>query len=290
MKLNVKEYVDKELSALEKRVCVLKINHGISPRLNIIRNGSDVATESYLKNKIKIGTSLGIDVNVVRVENKDDLLLSLQNDVIKSHSPVILQLPVEKPELEKYYEQTITNDNTDVDGFFSYEAIYKGFVDGIIPATPKGIIKFMEHWAHVKDKDVGKLKVTVIGRGKLVGKPLVSLLANKVGCLYLATSKTPLQSKQIMIKDADVVMLCTGDKNSLNGIDDFGKDKLIIDSGIFRENGKLRGELTPHINKLDDSVDYTPVPSGVGILTTLELFENVITLYEDNIAMKNECI
>lgn len=290
MKLNVKEYVDKELSSLEKRVCILKINHGISPKLNIIRNGSDVATESYLKNKIKIGKSLGIDVNVIKVENKDDLLLTLQNNVIRSHSPVILQLPVEKQELEKHYEQIIINNNTDVDGFFSYEDIYKGFVDGIIPATPKGIIKFMEHWAHANNMNVEKLKIAIMGRGKLVGKPLVSLLANKVGCLYLATSKTSLQSKQTMIKDADVVILCTGDKNSLNGIDDFGKNKLIIDSGIFREDGKLRGELTPHLNKLDDSIDYTPVPSGVGILTTLELFENVVTLYEDSIAMKNECI
>lgn len=275
IKLNVKEYVEREKEKLKEKFRSIE-----NPKLFIITDSEDnVATQSYLKSKVRLGEELGVDVQVKYIKTMIDLSywVSYCNE---KQIPMILQLPTKDKKIEMIYNGLKAK--SDVDGFFSYEEMYKSYYNSIIPATPKGIIYYIEEWA--KNKGIGSTKdfiVTIIGRGNLVGKPLVMLLASRVGSIHLITSKSPLHLKQYAIKNSNVVILATGNKNSLDDIEDFGKDKLIVDTGIFRdENNKLCGELTKHLDKLDESVDYTPVPGGVGLLTTLNLFENVYSFYK----------
>ena len=275
IKLNVKDYVEKQKIELKE-----KFRSITTPKLFIFTdNKDDVATQSYMKNKIKVGNELGVDVEVKNIETIDELkkiYFQCKDNMI----PTILQLPVKNKRLEYIYN--LLYKDYDIDGFYSYSQIYNSNYNNIIPATPKGIIYYIEEWANNKGyKNTQNFKVTIIGRGKLVGKPLVTLLTPRVGTLYLLTSKSSLEEKKYAIKNSDVVILATGNTNSLDGIDDFGENKIIIDTGIFRdENNKLCGELTKHIHKLDKSIDYTSVPGGVGLLTTLNLFKNVYNFYE----------
>ena len=274
IKLNVKDYVEKRKTKLK-----VKFRSIENSTLFIVTDSEDnVATQSYLKSKIKLGEELGVDVKVKYIKTIADIIYwtSYCNE---KRIPMILQLPTKDNEISKIYNEFKTQ--VDVDGFFSYEEIYKSKCDGIVPATPKGIVYYIEEWFKNKNKPIKNSIVTIIGRGNLVGKPLIMLLTDKVGSINLITSKTPLELKQYAVKNSDVVILATGNINSLDNVNDFGTNKLIIDSGIFRdENNKLCGELTKHISKLDDSVDYTSVPGGVGLLTTLNLFENVYSFYK----------
>lgn len=276
IKLNVKEYVERKKQELKE-----KFRSTENPKLFIITDSEDnVATQSYLKSKIRVGSELGVDVQVKYIKTITDIVywISYCNE---KHIPMILQLPTKDKEIEKIYNEF--KSQVDVDGFFSYEEIYKGLLSSIVPATPKGIVNYIEDWAKFEGyKSMQDLSVTILGRGNLVGKPLVMLLANKVGSINLITSKSPLSLKQYAIKNSNIVILATGNQHSLDGVDDFGSNKLIVDTGIFRdENNKLCGELTKHLHKLnEDVVDYTPVPGGVGLLTTLNLFENVYSFYK----------
>lgn len=281
MKLDVKKYVEERKKILKKNFRATE-----NPKLCIIANNYNSATLSYLKSKKRIGEELGVEVDIFNAK-KDDIVDISDRLFLNSYYkiPTILQLPTSDKVVEDTYNQNkfgkcVQIKDIDVDGFFAYEDIVGGDIDKIVPATPKGIVKFIQYWCKQKNKDMGHLTVTILGRGKLIGSPCLNLLRDKVGTINLITSKSTLEQKQFSIKNSDIVILATGNKNSLDGINDFGKDKLIVDSGIFRgDDGKLFGELTPHINKLDKSVDYTPVPNGVGILTTLELFDNVFKFY-----------
>ena len=276
IKLNVKDYVEKQKIELKE-----KFRSTENPTLFIITDSEDnIATQSYLKSKVKLGEELGVNVQVKYIKTITDIVYwtSYCNE---KHIPMILQLPTKDKEISRIYNEF--KSQVDVDGFFSYEEIYNSRWDGIIPATPKGIVYYIEEWANNKGyKNTQNFTVTIIGRGNLVGKPLVMLLANRVGSIHLITSKSPLSLKQYAIKHSNVVILATGNQHSLDGVEDFGNNKLIVDTGIFRdENNKLCGELTKHLHKLnEDVVDYTPVPGGVGLLTTLNLFENVYSFYK----------
>lgn len=279
MKLNIKDYVSERKEMLKEKIrSTFRSDEKL--KLIVLSNTSDERTLAYMRNKVKVGAELGIEVKVIDLKDSSQLhRMMMQN---AGEVPTILQLPCKDNQMEKVYQKLNEQYKTDIDGFFHYENIYKGKLWDIIPATPKGIVYYIEEWANNKGyKNTQNFTVTIIGRGNLVGKPLVMLLANRVGSIHLITSKSPLYLKQYAIKNSDVVILATGNKNSLDGIEDFGKDKLIVDTGIFRdENNKLCGELTKHLDKLDESVDYTPVPSGVGLLTTLNLFENVYSFYK----------
>lgn len=282
MKLNVDEYVTKEKLKLADKFRSIE-----NPKLWILTDHSSVAAESYLRSKTKIGNELGVDVDIVDIGSEQEL-----KDVVK-HSiqynvPIILQLPCKKEYVDIYNE---LKPKTDVDGFFAYEDIYKGNVDGIVPATPKGILKYIHRWCIGKNKELNKLTVTILGRGELVGKPLAALLNKRIGTLNVLTSRTHQRIKDEILAKTHIVILATGNDMSL-GDSILSKARLVLDCGVFRDdNGKLYGEFTKYLNQfpedirrmLEEDIDYTPVPKGVGILTTLSLFDNVYQLYNKGV-------
>lgn len=275
MKLNVREYVEKEKEILKENFKKIEKQN---PTLTIYSNDKNGATKSYLKNKIKVGQELGVNVEVVD---------GLFPPRFHMYNPCILQLPVDNTELLIEYENQELDYGFDVDGFFQYGDIYNGNINGVVPSTPKGIIDYL-YYLH-RD-NLCNLNVAIIGRGKLVGKPLASLLIDKVASLKILTSKsTPLDIQKSFF-DNDIIILATGKdnyltSNVLDGLRCF-KNKTIIDTGIFvGENGKLHGELYPILDIIEKdypNINYTPVPGGVGILTTLSLFKNVYKFYKED--------
>lgn len=281
MKLNIEDYVTKEKIKLADNFRSIEKQ----AKLWILTDRSSVASESYMKSKCKIGSELGVDVQVVDINSEKDLLEALRISKM-DQIPTILQLPCKKEYVDIY---NMISPHTDVDGFFSYEDIYKGNVDAIVPATPKGIVKYIMRWCTDNHKELNKLTVTILGRGDLVGQPLSSLLIKKVGTLNVITSKTQKRIKEEILAKTHILILATGDDNSL-GECVLSKAKLVLDCGVFRdENNKLYGEFSKYLNKfhedvrgmIESDIDYTPVPKGVGLLTTLSLFENVFKFYNN---------
>lgn len=270
------------------------IDEDIKPKLHIFYDTrcENEATKSYLKSKVNMGKELGIEV-ILRPVQSFVSVLHYVNDV-HHQDGTILQLPANNDVQKAYRELYRKND---VDGFFNLESIYNNIENEILPATPKGIMEYLEYFLKEKGngRKLNKMNVLIMGRGKLVGKPLVSMMLNKCATLQIATSKTKSMDLKVMYRNADIIILATGDKNSLSMIPktySLGKaaktkpkscsKKIIIDTGIFKnEDGSLRGEFNIFewgcIPALNESVIfYTPVPKGVGRLTVISLFDNVV--------------
>ena len=112
----------------------------------------------------------------------------------------------------------------------------------------------------------------IIGRSNIVGKPIASLLLNKNCNVTITHSHTRRDDLFLYVKNADLIIVAVGKTYFLDDTFLFKDDAYIIDVGINRENGKLKGDVLPNLK-----VKYqSPVPKGVGLLTRVALLENIL--------------
>ena len=139
------------------------------------------------------------------------------------------------------------------------------------PCTPQGIINYLEYNKIPLD---GKNAV-VIGRSTSVGKPMAKLLLQENANVTVLHSHTKEEDLKNYIKNADVIVCAVGKRNFLNNSLEYKKNAIVIDVGINRdENNKLCGDC-----EKDLPVGYqSPVPGGVGLLTRVSLYNNLIKL------------
>jgi methylenetetrahydrofolate dehydrogenase (NADP+)/methenyltetrahydrofolate cyclohydrolase len=133
----------------------------------------------------------------------------------------------------------------------------------------------MDYLRHNGVEFSGK-ECVVIGRSDIVGKPLVNLLIEAGATVTCCNSKTKDIKKYT--KTADIVISAIGKANFFDE-SYFGENQILVDVGINRdEEGKLCGDITKGAKELASLA--TPVPGGVGILTTNALMENVVRAYK----------
>lgn len=229
-------------------------------KLVIFTAGDDPASAAYMKGKMKDCERCEIPVMQVRVSNQQELLnyivhFSLQDDV----GGMIVQLPLP----EGFDEQEAINYiriSKDVDGFKQGSPF--------LPCTPEGIL-------YILDKEIGNLSgksVLLIGKGKLIGKPLIDLLLERGCTLTIAHSKTK-NLDDLLWNHHDIVITGIG-KPKLVNLYDTNAD-IVIDAGISRdENGKLCGDC---YNFYDNGYDMkvTTVPGGIGLMTRAMLMKHM---------------
>ena len=246
-------------------------------KLAIIQVDSDDASEVYVRNKIKTADSVGIDIHVIKIHKYATLLdVSTAIGYCNDRSDimgVMLQLPL--PDHLKQYERDLLDMiswDKDVDGLSS-ESVGRLWTDKpcITPATPTGLLRLLP-------EDLSEYKVTIINRSNLIGKPLTKLLLDRDATVSVCHSKTPLITP--VVSDSDIVITGIGKPKYLDW--EISDDQIWIDCGISRDkNGKLCGDVdTDYIEENLFNVSVTPVPGGVGILTTAQLMLNVIKAYE----------
>jgi methylenetetrahydrofolate dehydrogenase (NADP+)/methenyltetrahydrofolate cyclohydrolase len=143
-----------------------------------------------------------------------------------------------------------------------------------------GVINYLKHL----DKLHTDTAVVIIGRGELVGKPLVDILMNDkslCGAVNVITSKTPKYITKSLIPYADVVITATGHSLDGNLLQMILPITTVVDCGIQIIDGKLSGDIPKqYYPYLDNVADYTPVPNGVGLLTRLTLLQHVWDYYK----------
>lgn len=245
-------------------------------KLAIVHVGNDPASEVYVRNKIKTAESVGIaaeiitypdDVEVAEIKRK---LIYLSCD--SNYTGIILQLPL--PERLKKYERELLDCILwfkDVDGLTS-ESVGRLWTDKpcITPATPTGLLRLLP-------EDLSGKDVVIVNRSNLIGKPLIKLLLDRNATVKVCHSKT--KGLDMDTSNADIVITGVGKAKYFG--DYYIWDNITwIDCGINRdENGKLCGDVDLD-SFLPYDVSVTPVPGGVGILTTSQLMLNVIKAYE----------
>ena len=250
------------------------------PKLTIITIGHDDASEVYVRNKIKTATSLGIEVSHAKLE--EDITQERAEKRIKLEmeytDAIMLQLPIPKHLDEKALINLIPQCK-DVDGLtdLNMGMLVNNHPHAIVPATAMGVYKVISHV--LETSDLSGVNIAVVNRSKLIGKPLQALLTNHNATVTLCHSHT--DSLNHYTWNSHVVVTGVGKPKFFENTD-FTYYQLIVDCGINRdEDGKLCGDVdSESLSSFgEDGIGYTPVPGGVGILTTACLMLSVIQCY-----------
>ena len=252
-----------------------------TPRLCIVTIGNDDASKVYVRNKIKTAKELGIDVQHLQLD--EDICQEEAEQVIEAicnrstNHAVMLQLPIPS-HLNKDRLLNVIPQHKDVDGLtdLNMGMLVNNREDAIVPATAQGVYEILRRMN--RNDDLSWVNVTVVNRSQLIGKPLQALLTNHNATVTLCHSKSDYEFNDYFI-DANVVITGIGHANYFNS-HEFYPGQTIIDCSMNRDEfGHLCGDVDTKnvIDNLD--VDITPVPSGVGILTTACLMLNVVKCY-----------
>ena len=258
------EHVEKRKEELKRVVSEMTKK----PSLVVVQIGNDKASSSYINSKKKLCEEIGLNFKHVHIENYEDasekevLLTILEESFDSSVDGIILQLPIPDKYNVERLQKAIYSDK-DVDGFRKNS--------NFTPCTPKGIMD----WLDYNNYDFEGKNVTVIGRSKIVGRPLVDLLINRGATVTCCNSKTKDLKQHTC--NADLVISAVGKAKFLDS-SYFTNTELVIDVGINRdENGKLCGDVDyKEVTSNLENIYVTPVPGGVGKLTVLALIENTV--------------
>lgn len=273
---------------LKKRVSGLKR----FPALAIIQVGNRSESNAYIQSKIKFGQEIGVHVSHIRLEeevNEEEVIdrvLELNRD--DGIDGIVVQLPISEHLSSSKIIDAIAP-NKDVDGLTTWQRtrLVKGEKGGVTPGTARGVIELLKFYGiEMKDK-----KVAVLGRSQLAGAPIAVALAREGSKVTICHSKTKNEEK--ITNDSDIVVVAIGKPNFLN--ENFftaGKEQVVVDVGInsventVGDGGKLMEEVSG--KKFVGDVDFekvfplvgaiSPVPGGVGAMTVLGLFENLVDL------------
>lgn len=257
--------IDKDLTALAKK--------NVTPKLAIVRVGDDpgsVAYENGLKNRFK---EIGLKIEAFSYESsieEDEFLEAFDqiNENEEIHGILVLRpLP---DHLDTNKVSAKINPEKDVDGMSptNLGKIMLNDEEGLISATPAAVMKMLEYY----EVDVEGQDVVIIGHSEVVGKPLNILLLNKNATVTV----THIYSKdtQAMAKKADILITATGAVGLVTA--DYVKEgAVVIDVGISRVKGKIMGDVE-YDPVAEIAGKITPVPGGVGAVTTTMLASNVL--------------
>jgi methylenetetrahydrofolate dehydrogenase (NADP+)/methenyltetrahydrofolate cyclohydrolase len=270
-KLLGKAVYDKIRSKVKSDVIKLKAKR-IKPTLAIISFAARGDSQGYLKTRETLAKELGINLkvsNYKQVPNEQELIseiIKLNND--KSIQGIIIDRPLPK-KLNEFKVFSAIDVRKDIDGCHPLNSGYlmQGY-NGFTPTTSAAVMELLKHYKiALKGKDV-----IVIGRSKNVGLPMLPLLlkANATVTVCHKLSKNIPQKS----KAAEIIVVAVGVPNFINQ-KFVNKDSIVIDIGTnYTSTNKVVGDVDPKIyNKIKA---YSPVPGGIGPITNIILFANLI--------------
>ena len=239
------------------------------PKLSVVQVGEDPASTSYIRAKSNVAVRIGIDLTHHHLSSdiSKNELEDLVNKLNKTEDGIIVQLPL--PDGFESVLDLIEPDN-DVDGF---HPINLGKIvqenPGMKPCTPAGIIELLYRTGN----DPSGKNVVVIGRSKIVGKPISLLLIQKGidATVTVCHSRTP--NIQKFSKEADILIVAVGYPNTVTK-DMIKPGAVVIDVGVNRTEEGLVGDTSFDVRDVAGSL--TPVPGGVGPMTVVMLMSNVV--------------
>ena len=258
----VKEELLNKINSLNKKL-----------KLVVIQVGNNEASTVYVNAKKKLALSMNIDFSLLHYESiSENELINKIEELNKDDSVtgILVQLPLPNLDQNKIIEKI--DPKKDVDGLTSYNLNERiNGKDAIIPCTTLGILKLFDYYNISLE---GK-RVVIIGRSRLVGLPTYLELLNRNATVTVCHSKT-INLKDI-VKENDIIISATGKKH-LIGKDMVKDGTIIIDVGITRED-KLYGDV--NFDEVVDKCSYiTPVPGGVGPMTTIMLINNILKCHD----------
>jgi len=256
---------------------------GITPSLFLIRVGEDPASEVYVAAKEKGCQQVGIASEVIHLPETTSETELLERVGAIGADPSVDGLLVQLPLPDHIDEDRVieaVNPAKDVDGFHPHNVgLLTLGQPRFIPATPLGILKILEHY----DIDPRGRRVVILGRSRIVGRPLANLLSSKLpgGNATVTVCHTGTRDLPAVTREAEILIVAAGRKRMVTA-DWVAPGAVVVDVGIHREPHPEK----PGKDKLCGDVDFdgvaekasaiTPVPGGVGPMTVAALLANTV--------------
>ncbi len=273
MILDGKAVAQKVLGEVKAGVERLRGATGVTPTLAVVLVGDFPPSKIYVANKMKASDAVGIATrDHVHPEglSRERLLalLGRLNDDPAVHA-ILLQLPLPEGLNEDEAIRAIAPAK-DVDGLHpeNLGQLLAG-TPTVVPCTPAGCLEILDHYgAKLEGKEA-----VVVGRSRLVGKPLAQLLLARHATV--TTCHTRTRDLAAHTRRADVLCVAAGRARMITG-DMVKEGAWVIDVGMNRlETGKLAGDVDfESAAKRAEAI--TPVPGGVGPMTVAMLLKNTL--------------
>jgi len=250
-------------------------NNGVNPCLAIVRLGARPDDLAYERSAVKRCEGLGIKCVIREYPDsiaQDELIKNLReiNTDPDVHGILLFRpLPGHISEDALKYE---ISPEKDIDCFNPINAakVFTGDETGFAPCTPEAVMEILAHY----QIDVSGKRVVLIGRSLVVGKPLAMLLLKKNATITVCHTRT--KDIEAVCRSAEILIAAAG-KARMVSESFVSPGQIIIDVGInLDQDGNLCGDVDyDAVEKTVDSI--TPVPGGVGSVTTSVLASHVIT-------------
>ena len=260
----IREEIKEEVAKLKEQ--------GIEAKIAVIMCGDDPASKFYAQSKQKAAANVGIAFDFYdkpgSTEEKEllDLIDKLNKD--DSVHGIMVELPLPKHiDKDKIMEAVVPE--KDVDGIHPKN---RGYIlsngPGLFPATPQSCIELMlRSGVEIKGKHA-----VIVGRGETVGKPLVFLLLQHNPTITICHSRTVNLASYV--KQGDIVIAAVG-RSKMITKDMIKPGAVVVDAGINEIEGGYCGDVDFEGVKEVASL-ISPVPGGVGSLTTALIFKNLL--------------
>ena len=279
--IDVSAMAERLRNEVAHRVEAFRSATSIDPSLAVVMVGDDAASQVYVRNKMKQTAVVGIrsvEKRLPRQASESEVLEIIQelNEDSSIHG-ILVQLP-----LPEHIDPSVVVDaidpNKDVDGLHrnNVAALVLG-EEGLVPCTPTGCLLMLRQYA----ENLSGMRAVILGRSRLVGKPLAELLLRENCTVTMTHSKTA--ELPTLCRSADILVAAIGRPNFVQG-EWIKPGAIVIDVGMNRikdNDGKRR---------LVGDVDYqaalsvaqavSPVPGGVGPMTVVCLLRNTIQAAE----------
>ena len=272
--LKGKDVVEALNEKLSLEVIKLK-EKGINPTLAILRVGERPDDLSYERGAIKRCELIGVKAHVVALpadvsEAEFFDTLDKLNDDINIHG-ILMFRPLPK-HIDGEKARKMLKAAKDVDGCtdLSLAGVFTNTNLGFAPCTAEAAMEILKYY----EIPVAGKNVVVIGRSLVIGRPVAMLLMHENATVTICHTKT--KDVPSITKNADIVVVASGQMESV-GADYLSEGQTVIDVGISwnDEKNKLCGDVK--FDEVEAVVDaITPVPGGVGGVTTSILVKHVV--------------
>jgi methylenetetrahydrofolate dehydrogenase (NADP+) / methenyltetrahydrofolate cyclohydrolase len=275
--LDGKVVAQKVLDDVRAGVARLKDRTGTAPTLAVVLVGDFAPSKVYVANKKRAADTVGIasqdHVHPAGLERTALLALLRKLNADPGVHAILLQLPLPAGLDEDEAIETIAPEK-DADGLHpeNLGRLLAG-EPGVVPCTPAGCLEILDHYGC----ELKGAEAVVIGRSRLVGKPLAQLLLARHATV--TTCHTRTRDLAAHTRRADVLCVAAGRPRTVTG-DMVKEGAWVIDVGINRlETGKLVGDVDFE-SVAARAHAVTPVPGGVGPMTIAMLLRNTLRAAE----------
>ena len=257
---------------------------GIRPTLAILRVGENDSDIAYERGAMKKASQAGVEVRQVILPEDVSEEAFLQTLEELNHDPAVHGILMFRPlprQIDDEKARAALLPAKDVDGCTdgSLAGVFTGTAKGFAPCTAEAVMKVLEYYGI---DPCGK-RAVVIGRSLVIGRPVAMMLMAKGATITICHTKT--KNVPEIAREADLLIAASGRPESIDA--SYTREgQIVIDVGVSfsEEKGKLVGDvLFDEVQPIAGAI--TPVPGGVGTVTSTILISHVVDAAERTICL-----